>query len=167
MLSGATSVICLGVRDLVWYSWQNGVRLGCFFLICGPSGEIWGNVGLVWPWFWPWLVGWWTLWGGVDLAFLFRAVSLGFGLGVYFRVGIFLPSPPPPPPPVNFAVGNVCRLSVCSGLGTSRLAYFGVDLAEIWYMGHWCRVDWHSYLGPFASSSSSSSVCITFCSGSL
>ena len=70
---------------------------------------------------------------------LFHVVSLGFGLGVYFTVGIF---PPSPPPTVNFAVGNVCRLSVCSGFGTSRLAYFGVDLAQIWYMGHGCRVDW-------------------------
>ena len=48
--------------------------------------------------------------------------------------------PPPPPPTVNFAVGIVCRLSVCSGIGTSGLEYFGVDLAKIWYMGHGCRV---------------------------
>ena len=56
-------------------------------------------------------------------------VSLGFGLGVYFRIGMFPPHPPSPA--VNFAMTDVCRLSVCSGFGTSGLAYFGVDLARV------------------------------------
>ena len=70
------------------------------FWICGSSGEFWDGCVFILA-----LVGWCALWGGINLAVFcfFHLVSLGSGLGVYFRVGIFPPSSPPPT--VNFAVG--------------------------------------------------------------